>query len=135
MLSVMVESRRILVVDDQEDIRHTVHALLDHCLPQAIVREAEDAESALVNAQAQQAAGTPYDTIITDYKMGHLTGLDLIKILNVKGEGPRTILMSASPEAEDLARQEPAVDFFLRKPFDPSDVEAAITKTRPARRR
>lgn len=118
--------QRILVVDDHPDIRDLTRDLLASEFPAATVDVATSAEQALEKAIGARDASSPFDLIVTDHQMRKVTGLELLHQLHVEPRPFRTILMSASPEAEQLSREDAAVDAFLRKPFGPDELlEAA----------
>lgn len=120
--------QRVLIVDDHAEIRDVVHALVARYVREAKVDEAGDAETALTRARESSLEGQPHDVIITDFRMGHMTGLELIHILRREGHDAKTILMSGDPDAETWARQDPAVEFFFAKPFEPQAMIEALAR-------
>src|SRR5687768_14425247 len=107
---------RVLVVDDEADIRSGLKALLGKALPAEVV-EAASGEQAL----AELAKG-PFHAILSDYKMPG--GMDGLKMLaQAQQLAPRTprIMMTAYPDL-DLALQalnDARILHFFTKPLDP----------------
>ncbi len=89
---------RVLVVDDDEDIRHTLWVLLEQQGWE--VEEAPDGDAALA-----RWAERPRDVVVLDFRMPGITGLQTAERMRDDGyEGP-IVLYSAylSPELEDEA--------------------------------
>ncbi|MHB8606538.1 MAG: response regulator [Thermoplasmatota archaeon] len=112
----MADAPAVLVVDDEPQIRAMLRTLLaERSRFHAHVTEAGSAEDALT------ALGkAPFDLVISDYRMGKMSGVDLLA--NAADRFPRTtrILVTAftderiAVEAVERGR----VDAFLNKPFD-----------------
>lgn len=90
--------RRALVIDDDDDIRHTLWVLLEQQGWQ--VEEAPDGETAL-----SRSGATQHDVVVLDYRMPGMSGLEVAQRLRESDyEGP-IVLYSAylSPPLEDEA--------------------------------
>jgi len=116
------ETRRILIVDDNTEIRRYVAALFTE---QFTVYEAQSGEEALTLARQFQP-----DIIISDVFMQGMTGIDLCKIIkddNALGHIP-VILLSGSVAADTrLQGVEGGADDFITKPFDKDLLVARVT--------
>ncbi len=109
---------RVLVIDDDPLVRET---LADTLAEEGIeVDGLANAEDALVLLGADQVP----DVLVADVDLGAgLTGLDLARIARERHPGVEIILISGKPPAaEPLGRRER----FLRKPFSPAALAAAI---------
>jgi two-component system sporulation sensor kinase A len=105
---------RILTVDDDSEARLAVQAILErermHVTP---ADSAEDGLDALSRAY--------FDLVITDFRMAHKTGLDLIQETRDHGVGVPFILLTAE------------ADLAIRKKA--ADMGVAATLSKPVRRR
>ena len=104
---------RILVVDDEQDIRDLVAATLEdegyEC------NKAEDGSAALKVLDSSQ----PFDLIITDLQMPKLTGLEFLSKVREQNISTPVIVLTAygSKESAIEALRLGAYD-FLEKPFN-----------------
>jgi response regulator RpfG family c-di-GMP phosphodiesterase len=112
---------RILVADDEPEIRHVLADLLSPLYDCDAVGSAEEALELL-------AAGE-YDLVISDIMMGGMSGLDLIP--RVKELAPDTVVIMISGvqtvESAIHALRAGAFDYVM-KPFDLHHVEAAVSR-------
>lgn len=120
-------SLRILVADDDADLRESVVDLLTDA----------GAEVASVPSGAELLArlgeGEPYDLVITDMLMPWLTGLQVASSVREAGLTVPVILITGAIDAsldERVDSLERAV--LLRKPFDADQLHAAIATLLPA---
>jgi DNA-binding NtrC family response regulator len=114
-------SVRILVVDDEHNLRMTIAANLE--LEGFEVVEAEDGETALALVKAQ-----PFDLVLSDVRMPGMNGVDLFRhIHELKPELP-VILMTAFA-LEGLVQEALREGAFtlLPKPFEIEHLVAALT--------
>lgn len=110
-----MKERKILVVDDEKDIRELIGMMLqtDDC----DVSTAADGEQALEMALAQK-----YDLIITDVFMPRLDGLELVRRLKEEqtpNTNTPTIFISA---ADRYVNSTLEMGEFLPKPFAIDDL-------------
>lgn len=115
------EGPRILVVDDNPDMRDYLQRLLE---PEWEVMTAADGEAALAIVD-----GSPVDLVLTDAMMPGIDGFELARRLR---DNPATsalpILMlsaRAGPE-ETVAGLDVGVDDYIVKPFSSSELRARI---------
>jgi two-component system response regulator AtoC len=114
--------RRILVVDDEENLRLVLRTLLR--------RNGYEVETA---SSGEEALGLVDsfgpDVILTDVRMPKMGGLDLLATLKAKGNDATVIVMSAYGNT-DLAIdaiKSGAYD-YVQKPFKPDEVVLALRK-------
>ena len=114
--------RRVLVVDDEENIRLVLRTLLKKHGYQ--VATAESAEGAL----AQLESFDP-DFVLADVRMNGMTGLELCAELKARASLATVILMSAygSVDLAIEAMKAGAYD-YISKPFKQDEVLLALTK-------
>ncbi|MGB8221729.1 MAG: sigma-54 dependent transcriptional regulator [Polyangiales bacterium] len=114
--------RRVLVVDDEENIRVVLRTLLKKHDYQ--VEAAESAETAL----AQLERFDP-DFVLADVRMSGMTGLELCSELKARSSLATVILMSAygSVDLAIEAMKAGAYD-YISKPFKQDEVLLALTK-------
>ena len=112
---------RILVADDEPEIRHVLSDLLSPLYDCAAVGSAEEAVELL--------RGGAYDLVISDIMMGGMSGLELIP--RVKELAPDTVVIMISGvqtvESAINALRAGAFDYVM-KPFDLHHVEAAVSR-------
>ncbi len=115
------ESRRVLIVDDDEAIRTMVERVLQ--------REQFDVDSARDGFEAiQKLAWNDYDAILLDLMMPRIDGLGVLQFLERHRPelNPAVIVMSANvPGATDTAREK-KISRVLEKPFDLKELLACV---------
>jgi two-component system response regulator AtoC len=114
--------RRVLVVDDEENIRLVLRTLLK--------RHGYEVETAAGGEEALglvEAFGP--DVVITDVRMPKMGGLDLLSTLKAKGNDATVIVMSAYGNLDQAidAIKAGAYD-YIQKPFKPEEVVLALRK-------
>ena len=115
-------ARRVLLVDDDPEIRVALRALLESRGHR--VTDAPDAETALTAASAE----TP-DVAVIDIGLPGLDGYELAYRLRAltRHAVPRLIAFTGYGRPEDRARARRAgFDEFLLKPGDPAEIEALV---------
>jgi two-component system response regulator AtoC len=114
--------RRILVVDDEESLRHMLQLFLS--------REGFDVVSVASAAAAlAELDARDYDCLICDVRMPQRSGLDLLEELRRRPGMPTVIMMSAygSNELALAAMKRGAYD-YVSKPFKPDEVLLVLRK-------
>ena len=106
---------RILVVDDEPLVRHSVSSMLDG-VGHSVV-EAECGAEALQKLRD----GDGFDLLVTDHLMPGMTGLQLIEQARVLLPGIRTLLVTGYAQMQN----DPSVP-RLGKPFSASDLARAV---------
>lgn len=113
--------KRVLVVDDERDVRTALHMMLE--LQGAVVTEAESASQCLA-----LFAPDAFDCIITDYNMPNMRGDALAKVIKTKSRGQRIVMLSGFPEELMENGKLPwFVDAMLLKPPTAEDLTKALT--------
>jgi two-component system response regulator AtoC len=114
--------RRVLVVDDEENIRLVLRTLLKkHGYEVEVAEEGEGALAALDSFDP--------DVILTDVRMPKMGGLDLLAALRAK-QHPATVIVMSAYGNVDLAieaMKAGAYD-YVSKPFKPDEVVLALRK-------
>jgi DNA-binding NtrC family response regulator len=107
---------KVLIVDDEEGIRSILRrVLLRTGVPNHNIREAASAEEA-----QQVLEGEPFQIVLSDYRMGVKTGVDLLSWLYQRDPAAVRVLMTGyneetiAIEAINSAR----VDAYVKKPWD-----------------
>lgn len=103
---------RILVVDDDEGLRHLVSRRIER-LGHTVDRATDGAEGLELIAQGD------YDLIVTDIYMPDVTGLELMEAAKEKDPHTQVIVISASATVENAIEALNLGAFgYLTKPFD-----------------
>jgi two-component system response regulator AtoC len=114
--------RRILVVDDEENIRLVLRTLLKKHGFEVEVADSGQAALALLDAFDP-------DVILTDVRMPRMGGLDLLATLKAK-QHPATVIVMSAYGNVDLAieaMKAGAYD-YVGKPFKPDEIVLALRK-------
>ncbi len=117
----MQKRPRILVVDDEEDLRSSVADVL-RCLLDVDVEEAASGHAAMA---AQRRA--PADAAVVDFRMPHMNGLEAVAELRKITPGLRVVLFTAYQDGmlADEARLQ-GVDCVLGKPSHADELVNAV---------
>ena len=121
-VSIFFTVRRVLVVDDEENLRLVLRTLLK--------RHGYEVETASSGEEALglvDAFGP--DVILTDVRMPKMGGLDLLGTLKAKGNEATVIVMSAYGNTDRAieAMKAGAYD-YVQKPFKPDEVVLTLRK-------
>jgi two-component system response regulator AtoC len=114
--------RRVLVVDDEENLRVVLRTLLR--------RHAYEVETAGSGEEALALVDSfGPDFVLTDVRMPKMGGLDLLATLKAKGNEATVIVMSAYGNTDMAidAMKSGAYD-YVQKPFKPDEVVLALRK-------
>jgi len=117
---------RVLVVDDEADIRKSVRLILRKAGYDVI--EAEDGEKAIA---AVKSGDNPFllNTIICDLQMPKVNGMEVITFFRTQFPSVPVIVLSGTgtiDKATTLFKQ--GVVEFLTKPIEPQKLTAAVSK-------
>jgi len=114
-------AKKIVIVDDDENIRKTFVLLLGKKYRVSSHKDSEEALAKLRNARP--------DLVIADFKLPRLNGLELIKRLRETGFEGEAMLISAHPDMvkiEDLSRF--SISHFFVKPLDLNALNVSIDR-------
>jgi two-component system response regulator AtoC len=114
--------RRVLVVDDEENIRVVLRTLLRRHGYEVETAASGDEALAMVESFGP-------DVVLTDVRMPKMGGLDLLSTLKAKGSEATLIVMSAYGNLDQAidAMKAGAYD-YIQKPFKPDEVVLALRK-------
>jgi two-component system response regulator AtoC len=114
--------RRVLVVDDEENLRVLVRTILR--------REGFEVEVAASGEQALALVETfGPDVILTDVRMPRMGGLDLLGTLKAKGNDAVVVVMSAYGNVDlALEAMKAGAYDYLQKPFKPEELVLVLRK-------
>ena len=114
-------SSTVYVVDDEQMLLDLAKMILE---PAGFrVRLFHDPEAALVK---YTAANPPPDVLVTDYAMGSMNGMDLIRKCKQIHPHQKTVLLSGTVDESIYARSEIKPDRFLAKPYQISKLVEVI---------
>lgn len=118
----MDELARILIVDDSRDMRRSIHAALR--TGSYTFSSAENGRVGLATAFSERP-----DLIVLDYHMPEMDGIEVCRQLksNVFTHNIPILLMTADSNPETVvAGLEAGADDYVRKPFDPRELQARV---------
>ena len=114
-------SGRILVVDDDPDIRDLVAIKLESAGHEVVTRA--DGSQAL---DAGLEGG--WDLIVLDVMMPGMSGIDVLRALRDRGVDTPVILLTARGQEKDIeAGFAAGADHYVTKPFSPRALLARVT--------
>jgi CheY-like chemotaxis protein len=111
---------RLLIVDDDENIREIVEALAHEALPSAQIATHSSSEGAYRDIELKGA-----DLLITDCNMPEMSGPSLVRALRKNNYALPVIMISGSAEAQHAGAQA-GVNRFVEKRHMWSDLAGAI---------
>ena len=114
-----MKRQRILVVDDDPDIRRLVSAYFDRDGMEVIT--AEDGETALVQEATQQP-----DIVVLDLMLPGIGGLDVVRTIRARGSRPIVLLTARDEVTDRVLGLELGADDYVTKPFHPRELVARV---------
>lgn len=117
-----MERKKILVVDDEEDVRETLATVLENLNYQALL--AADGEEALSVIKNQRV-----DVILSDLYMPGMNGIELLKRVKTEKKNIIFLMITAHPTIETAvdAIKKGAYD-YLTKPFHIEEVRIKLSR-------
>ncbi len=113
---------KLLVVDDEKNIRHTLAGYLESCGHQ--VEVAESARQAL-----EHLAAGEFELVLTDYRMAETSGLELLEQIRRRFPELLVILMTAYGTVEDaVAAMKAGAYDYVTKPFSLSQLQHVLER-------
>jgi CheY-like chemotaxis protein len=110
--------RRILLVDDDEDVRRLLQATF--AINDFELLEAEDGERALELVDERSP-----ELLVLDWQLPGRSGREVLEELKRRTPTPRVLVLTADPGAAEEAAE---ADAFLTKPFSPVQLLAEIDR-------
>jgi CheY-like chemotaxis protein len=115
-----MSAKRILVVDDDGSILRLVATILRR--ERYAVDTANGGKEALAKIQLTQ-----YDVVVLDLMMPEVSGLDVLRRLDLRDPQIKcVVLLSAASPLDIASRISPSIFAALRKPFDNVALIAAV---------
>ena len=113
---------RILAVDNEFSVTFSLQQIFNGPRYQLTAVENGDAALSRIDAGAE-----PYDVIIVDQKMPHMSGLELVEEIRKRGLSSQIMVLSAdvTPEVRE-AYERADVHLMFPKPFDIAALRSAI---------
>jgi YesN/AraC family two-component response regulator len=117
--------RRILLVEDEPDIRASLKDLIEMQIPGAQVSTAANGAEGL----RELATCRPH-LIITDFKMPGMNGLEFLQAARSQAPETPRMMMTAYPDLDVATRaiNEAHIENFLAKPIEPDEMIAKIVR-------
>jgi CheY-like chemotaxis protein len=126
----MVEQIRILIVDDEPELREALALFLKIHKEFSHVYLASDGQEAL-----DVISKNPIDVVITDINMRGMNGFELIEKIKALypdlEKRPKIIGMSGCDTNVDVLEKDPAVSFSLDKPIKGKELAVMIKSLFP----
>ncbi|MBU1060456.1 MAG: sigma-54 dependent transcriptional regulator [Proteobacteria bacterium] len=120
----MTHNRRLLIIDDEENMRHMLSVVTSNAGYQVTI--AENGEQALATQKK-----SPFDFILCDLKMPKMDGLHFLKALGTDPPRPIIIMMSAYASIDDAVEAMKAGAYdFITKPFKNAEILLVLEKAR-----
>ncbi len=110
--------RKVLVIDDEENIRKLIKRLLERW--QYDVKESADGEEAVIEIGRNQ-----FDLLICDIRMPRKDGwevLEAVKSSPTTRSVPVIVLTGMNEDDDMLKCYESGAEYFISKPFTPSQL-------------
>jgi len=118
-MSITLNQKKILVVDDDPHIREVISFALQKA--EMTVISAENGQQALT-----QFTGSPADLIVLDINMPEMDGLACCREIRKISEVPILFLSSRDDEIDRILGLEIGGDDYVTKPFSPRELVARI---------
>jgi CheY-like chemotaxis protein len=115
-------TKRILIVDDQRDIRQLLRTSLENLKPDAQIVDVPSGEEALLVISRQK-----FDLLVSDVRLAGMSGLELVGKVRKRNPGLKVILITGLTDSE--VRQQVAefgAEAFFYKPVDILEFRAKV---------
>jgi two-component system KDP operon response regulator KdpE len=120
MTSVATEHYRLLVIEDEADIRRAIGAALREHQPTII-------EAASGQAGVEAIDSTRPEMIILDLGLPDIDGLAVCKSIRERTSAPIIVLTARHGEGDIVALLNAGADDYIRKPFSTQELAARVT--------
>lgn len=120
--------RRVLIVEDEKNMRANIRLTLEELNDQIEIEEAEDGLIALQLMEAAASEETMYDLVISDIRMPHMDGETLLAEIKERGYSCAVIMLTAYDQDDLVVRclKSGACDYLV-KPVDADELLSATT--------
>jgi two-component system KDP operon response regulator KdpE len=112
---------KVLVVDDEPDVRALVATALELAATDVVISEAGDGEEAL-----QKMRAAPPDIVILDLALPSRDGFSVLEALRRESSLPVIVLTARGMEHDKVRGLELGADDYMTKPFSPRELVARI---------
>jgi two-component system KDP operon response regulator KdpE len=117
-----VNSSRILVVDDEPELRRALRATLSAL--GFVVADAENGETALEMLRAER-----FDLILLDINMPGISGLEICRAIRARSDASIVMLSVRDRAGDKIEALDAGADGYVTKPFDVNELLARIRAT------
>ena len=111
-------AKQILIIDDDKDLcKEIAEALRENGYSVQKTSDPLEGRDFIVKHH--------FDVVFVDYKMPHLNGIEMLRIIKDKDPETKIFIMSGSPSIERFLEEEKAahlVDGIIHKPFEEKDL-------------
>jgi len=114
-------SKRILIIDDEPDVRRAVRLTIQLQEPEWEVLEAENGDVGLLKVEAEQP-----DLVLLDLIMPDMNGFETLEQLRLFSDVPVIILTVRDDELDKVRGLELGADDYIVKPFGHLELMARI---------
>jgi serine/threonine-protein kinase len=119
---------RLLIVDDDATMRMMLRRFFERSPPPRgiAISEAGSGEQAI-----EMLRGNEYECVISDYRMGAVTGIDVLAFVMENRPKAVRIMVSGfgSPDLVRAATAEAGIHEFIEKPMTTPELEAILRET------
>lgn len=122
--------RRVLIVDDEDDIRGSLKDLIESASPGTECLTAAGGPAALEILDT-----TRVDLIVSDFKMPGMDGIEFLTAAGQQAPHVPRILITAFPDLQVAVRaiNEAGIENFFTKPLDPEEIVRVVEDTLAAK--
>ena len=114
-------SKRILIIDDEPDVRRAVRLTIQLQEPEWEVMEAENGDMGLLKVESEQP-----DLVLLDLNMPGMDGFETLEQLRLFSDVPVIILTVRDDELDKVRGLELGADDYIVKPFGHLELMARI---------
>jgi two-component system, chemotaxis family, chemotaxis protein CheY len=114
----------ILVIDDDEDMRKLICAMLKRISGNILVVEAQNGEEAL---ERLSSAREPFSIVICDWEMPGMSGIDLFRQVHARDPKLPFLMLTGRADLESVvAAKKAGIAGYLVKPVSPLQLRAKL---------